>query len=289
MIMMTQTQMQIATCDRCQTGQVIPDRTDPTDRLCLMCGHRQYGAEPLPNRYAHRKRITPEDVQMLLERYDQLRPLYRTMTATARAVGDSFQYDFSDSTVIKVVSDRAALHRAQEAVNGGWSWDDIRRRYEQMADEGYPTNADKFRELSAVFGVSEQVLRDRLIRDRTRKRNLQDGRFEKKLTFEQAQEIRRLYKDGDWTYRTLGEKFGVNLNTICNIMLGRVYTTKEVVSKGLPRGYYTEQDKERLRREFVARFPDSGLVKDHFVRVLASEWQRSAAWVYGVLREGDIK
>lgn len=51
------------------------------------------------------------------------------------------------------------------------------------------------------------------------------ARDARRLTYEQAQEIRKLYKpfDRDFGARALGRRFGVNRNTVSGIIAGRLY------------------------------------------------------------------
>ena len=56
---------------------------------------------------------------------------------------------------------------------------------------------------------------------------LKIGRGNRKLTYEQAEEIRELYFKTDIYQRELAEKYGVSNTTITNIVNGKIYRKKE--------------------------------------------------------------
>lgn len=49
-------------------------------------------------------------------------------------------------------------------------------------------------------------------------------KHKKKLTYQLAEEIRKLYKTGEYSQRVLGEKFGVDQSHVANILAGRAWS-----------------------------------------------------------------
>lgn len=48
-----------------------------------------------------------------------------------------------------------------------------------------------------------------------------------KLTWEQAEEIRRAYAAGEGSYKTIGQRYGVHAQTVCDIVRGRRWLVPE--------------------------------------------------------------
>lgn len=113
-------------------------------------------------------------------------------------------------------------------------------------------------------GTNNANVRDKMLKGR---------HYLAKITFEQAQQIRRRYDDGE-TGTVLAKEFGVSVATVSSIVVGRAWNYSDEKKRGRPK--QAKQPKQRLSSLTPKK------VRDIRKRHAAGESQASIAARYGI-------